>query len=255
VILNLNYNKLKTLTKQVENFKNLEELSLRSNDFTNIPGAVLELEKLRRLDMSNNRLTHVHPLLCSRLLFLETLLLNNNNILYFPLKLFSELKNSPFLSSRGFVSSKRKFRCSVFLEGNPLSDAKSFETTKMGNIGNNSLTTTPLFSPESPPFSPVIPSLLSLATKQILQNKGNFQRELIREWTKNSCLCDFCGQKYKQATYSHFSTDWSCFDCDLLIVGGSTCSQGCARNFHSLLLTERAHAELMGWKEKPSIGL
>ncbi len=81
--LDLSFQKLSSLPKDIIKLKNLTSLYLTGNNFTQIPSGVFELKNLERLDVNTNQLTSV-PKDLAKLTELKTLNLTNNNLKTLP---------------------------------------------------------------------------------------------------------------------------------------------------------------------------
>ncbi|XP_062999669.1 protein flightless-1 homolog [Elgaria multicarinata webbii] len=85
-VLDLSYNQLTEVPRELENAKNMLVLNLKHNSIENIPNQLfINLTDLLYLDLSDNRLDSLPPQM-RRLVHLQTLILNNNPLLHAQLR-------------------------------------------------------------------------------------------------------------------------------------------------------------------------
>ncbi len=82
--------KIKEISDEIKYFQSLEELNLKSNPLESFPSEILELKKLKKLNLCNNSFTELPDL--SNLRDLELLNIRSNSISEIPESIFSLIK-------------------------------------------------------------------------------------------------------------------------------------------------------------------
>ncbi|EMY12742.1 leucine rich repeat protein [Leptospira weilii str. Ecochallenge] len=82
-VLNLSFQKLSTLPKEIGELQNLQTLDLFDNKLTVLPKEILQLQNLQRLDLSHNQLT-ILPKEIGQLQNLQELNLTGNRLKTLP---------------------------------------------------------------------------------------------------------------------------------------------------------------------------
>ncbi len=93
--LDMGYQKIGYVSRQIENLVNLSLLYLRSNELQTIPIYIFKLSNLKILSLSNNKLKYIPPEI-KKLSQLCNLFLDNNELISLPTEI-GDLKNLRYL--------------------------------------------------------------------------------------------------------------------------------------------------------------